>query len=158
MHPSTAFHGRARAQPGLDSRLPPATHSKTPTPRYPGQRGPHAPSCHAHCASVWGPLPSEATRRKGNTDPDLAPRRAWYAQRREGAAPRLLFSGSVMSHSLRPQGLKPTRLLCPRQEYNRGFLCLLHWQAGSLVWSHLGSPAQGWWAIREQLMKASWQW
>lgn len=50
--------GRARAQPGLDSRLPPATHSETPTPQYPGQRSPHAPSCHAHCASVWGPLHS----------------------------------------------------------------------------------------------------
>ena len=65
---------------------------------------------------------------------------------------------SVVSNSLQPHGLLPTRLLCPwgfsRQEYWNGLFlqgifltqgsnpCLLHflhWQADSLPLSHLGS-------------------
>ena len=63
--------------------------------------------------------------------------------------------------TLRPHGLQPTRLLRPRaspgkstgvgcrfllqgifptQRLNLGYLCLLHWQAGSLSLCHLGSP------------------
>ena len=68
---------------------------------------------------------------------------------------------SVMSDSLQPFGLQPTRLLCPwdspskdtgvgcqahpqrifpNQESNPGFLCLLHWQMGSLPLAPLGKP------------------
>ena len=63
-----------------------------------------------------------------------------------------------MSFSLRPHGLRPARLLCPRDfpGKNTGVGCcfllqgifltqgsnphLLHWQVGSLAVSHLGSP------------------
>ena len=61
----------------------------------------------------------------------------------------LQFSHSVMSDSLQPQGLLPSRLLCPwylflRQEWWMGchfllqgiFPCLLHRQADSLPLSH----------------------
>ena len=69
----------------------------------------------------------------------------------------LLFNCSVMSNSLRPHGLLPTRLLCPwefpgkrtgvgchfliqeifpTQELNP---CILHWQKGSLLLSHQDS-------------------
>ena len=68
---------------------------------------------------------------------------------------------SVVSNSLRPQGLQPARLLCPwdfpgknfgvschfplqgiflTQGWNPHLLCLLLWQAGSLPLCHLGSP------------------
>ena len=68
-------------------------------------------------------------------------------------------AASVVSDSLRPRGLRPTRLLCPwnspgknagvgchsllqgilpTQESNLSLLCLLHWQAGSFPLSHLG--------------------
>ena len=68
---------------------------------------------------------------------------------------------SVISSSLRPQGLEPTKLLWPRnflgknsragchilpqgifptQGSNLCLLCLLHWWADSLPLSHLGSP------------------
>ena len=69
-------------------------------------------------------------------------------------------SCSVMSYSLHPHGLQPTRFLCPwffpgkntgvsshfllqviflTQGSNLHLLCLLHWQADSLPLSHLGS-------------------
>ena len=72
-----------------------------------------------------------------------------------------LFSNSVVSDSLRPHGLWPARLLCPWDfpGKNTGVGCrfllqgiflsrgskpsLLHWQAGSLLLSHLGSPGLG---------------
>ena len=68
-------------------------------------------------------------------------------------------AGSVVSDSLQPHGLLPTRLLCPwdypgknngggchfllqgifpTQELNLSFLRLLHWQVDSLPLSHLG--------------------
>ena len=68
---------------------------------------------------------------------------------------------SVMSNSMRPYGLSPTRLLCPcdspgknsgvgchallqgiflTQESNLRLLHLLHWQAGSLPLAPLGKP------------------
>ena len=71
---------------------------------------------------------------------------------------------SVMSDSLRPHGLQPDRLLCPwdspgkntavgchfllqgiflTQGSNPHLFHLLHWQAGSLPLSHLGSPVKG---------------
>ena len=70
---------------------------------------------------------------------------------------------SVMSDSLQPYGLQPTRLLCPwnflgkntkvgchfllqglflTQGLNLPLLCLLHWQVDSLPLSHLGSPKE----------------
>ena len=72
-----------------------------------------------------------------------------------------VLSPSVMSDSLQLCGLWPTRLLCPwdssgkntrvgcrfllqgiflNQGLNPCLLHLLHWQAGSLPLSHLGSP------------------
>ena len=69
----------------------------------------------------------------------------------------LFFSCSVVSESLQPHGLKPTRLLCPWDfpGKNTGVGChfllqgifltqgsnpgLLHWQADSSPLSHLGS-------------------
>ena len=72
-----------------------------------------------------------------------------------------VLSHSVMSNSLQPSGLQPARLLCPwgfsRQEYWSGLpcpppgdlpdqgsnlclLCLLHWQAGSLLLAPPGKP------------------
>ena len=69
--------------------------------------------------------------------------------------------GSVMSDSLRPCGLQPARLLCPRdalgkntgvgshallpgnfptQGSNSRLLRLLHWQMDSSPLHHLGSP------------------
>ena len=66
-------------------------------------------------------------------------------------------SCSVVSDSLQPHGLYPTRLLCPRDSPSKNTgvgchlllqgifatqgsnLCLLHWQAGSLLLSHQGS-------------------
>ena len=69
----------------------------------------------------------------------------------------LLFSCSVLSHSLRPHGPQPTRLLCPWDFPGKhtgvgchfllqGILlsqglnpCLLHWQEDSLPLNHLGS-------------------
>ena len=71
--------------------------------------------------------------------------------------------GSVMSDSLLPHGLQPTRLLCPwdspgkntavgyhaffqgiflTQESNPCLLYLLRWQVDSLPLSHQGSPSQ----------------
>ena len=71
-----------------------------------------------------------------------------------------VLSHSVLSDSLRPHGLQPTRLLCPwnspgrntgvgchfllqgifpTQGSNSRLLHLLHWQAASLPLSHLGS-------------------
>ena len=68
---------------------------------------------------------------------------------------------SVVSDSLRPHGLQPTRRLCPwdspdkntgvgcqallqgifpTQGSNPGLLCLLHWQAGSLPLVPPGKP------------------
>ena len=70
----------------------------------------------------------------------------------------LLFSRSVVSDSLRPRGLQPTRLLCPWDFPGKNtavgchflfqgiFLTqgwsprLLHWQVDSLPLSHKGSP------------------
>ena len=70
----------------------------------------------------------------------------------------LLFSRQVMSNSLWPRGLQPTRLLCPWDSpgKNAGVGChfllkgvfliqgsnghLLHWQADSLPLSHQESP------------------
>ena len=70
-----------------------------------------------------------------------------------------MLSHSVMSESLRPHGLQPTRLLCPwdfpgkntgvgchfllqriflTQGLNLCLLHLLYWQAGSLPLNHLG--------------------
>ena len=70
-------------------------------------------------------------------------------------------SHSVVSDSLQPHGLWPSRLFCPwdspgkntgvgchsvpqgiflTQGLNPRLLCLLHWQAGSLPLAHLGSP------------------
>ena len=67
-------------------------------------------------------------------------------------------TASVMSDSVRPHGVQPTRLHCPRnfsgkktvvgcQFLLQGIfltqglsLCLLHWQVDSLSLSHLGSP------------------
>ena len=80
---------------------------------------------------------------------------------------------SVMSNSLWPHGLQPTRILCPwdspgknagegchfllqgifpTQGSNPHLLRLLHWQADSLPLSHLGSPVSIWytWAILTQ--------
>ena len=71
-----------------------------------------------------------------------------------------MLNGSVVSDSLRSQGLWPSRLLCPwgfsRQEYLAllqgifptrvwtGVLCLLHWQAGSFtMWALPGKLLQG---------------
>ena len=72
-----------------------------------------------------------------------------------------LLALPVASDSLRPHGLLPARLLCPwdypgkntrvgchfllqgiflTQVPNLHLCCLLHWQAGSLPLSHLGSP------------------
>ena len=72
-----------------------------------------------------------------------------------------LSSCSVISNSLWPYGLKPSRLLCPwdfpdkntgagcylllqrifpTQGSNPHLLCLLHWQKDSLPLCHLGSP------------------
>ena len=69
-----------------------------------------------------------------------------------------MLSGSVVSDSLRPPGLQPTRLLCPWGSLGKNtgvgchFLlpgifptqglnpCLLHWQVNSLALRHLGSP------------------
>ena len=72
-----------------------------------------------------------------------------------------MLSHSVVSNSLQPHGLYPTRLLCPSdfpgkntgvgchfflqgifptQESNPCLLCLLHWHVGSLPLSHLVSP------------------
>ena len=71
-----------------------------------------------------------------------------------------MLSCSVVSHSLQPRGLQPTRLLCPWDSpgKNAGVGChfllqgivpaqgsnprplhLLHWQADSLLLHHLGS-------------------
>ena len=67
-----------------------------------------------------------------------------------------VLSHSVMSKSLRPHGLWPTRLLCPwdfpgkntgvgchflylNPEMELALLHLLYWQGGSLPLSHLGS-------------------
>ena len=65
---------------------------------------------------------------------------------------------SVLSHSVRPHGLQPARLLCPWDSPGQSpgggchfllqgtppprgcLLHLLHWQLGSLSRSHLGSP------------------
>ena len=68
---------------------------------------------------------------------------------------------SVVSNSLQPSGLEPARLLCswnflgkntgvrchfppqgifPIEESNLHLLCLLHWQADSLLLCHLGFP------------------
>ena len=70
-------------------------------------------------------------------------------------------AGSVVSDSLRPHGLLPTRLLCPwnspgkktrvgchfflqgvlsTQGSNSCLLCLLYWQVDSLPLCHQGSP------------------
>ena len=72
---------------------------------------------------------------------------------------------SVVSDSLQPPGLQPTRPLCPwdspgkntgvgchallqgifpTQGWNSSLLHLLHWRAGSLPISHLGSPDESW--------------
>ena len=72
-------------------------------------------------------------------------------------------SHSVMSNSLWPHGLQPTRLLCSwnspakntgvgchfllqgiflTQRLNMHLLCLLHWQADSKPLRHLGSPTK----------------
>ena len=72
-----------------------------------------------------------------------------------------VLSCSVVSDSLRPHGLKPTRFLCSwnfpskntgldchfllqgiflTQELNPLVLCLPHWQADSLALHHLGRP------------------
>ena len=72
-----------------------------------------------------------------------------------------LFGCPVMSDSLRPHQLQPTRLLCPwdspgentgvgyhfllqgiflTQGSNSNLLCLLHWQAGSLPLAPPGKP------------------
>ena len=71
----------------------------------------------------------------------------------------LLFSHQVMSDSLWPRGLSPTRLLCPWDfpGRNTGVGChfllqgifptpthLLHWWADSVPLSHLGSPSWIW--------------
>ena len=75
------------------------------------------------------------------------------------------LSRSVMSNSLQPHELEPTRLLCPWnfpgknsgvgfhflfhgvffpiEGSNLRLLQLLHWQRGSLPLSHLGSPISG---------------
>ena len=68
------------------------------------------------------------------------------------------FRHSLMSDSLGPHGLQPSRLLCPLDfpGMNTGVGChfflqgifltqgsnphLLHWQTDSLPWSHQGSP------------------
>ena len=71
-----------------------------------------------------------------------------------------MLNHSVVSDSLGPQGLQPTRLLCPRnfpdkntgvgchfllqgifltEESNPNLLHLLHWQVDSLPLSHVGS-------------------
>ena len=73
----------------------------------------------------------------------------------------LLLSHKVVSDSLWPPGLQPTRLLCPwnspgkntgvgchfflhgifpTQGSNPSLLCLLHWQTNCLPLSYLGSP------------------
>ena len=72
---------------------------------------------------------------------------------------------SVVSHSLRPHGLQPARLLCPwdspgkstgvgchallqgifqTQGLNSPLFCLLHWQAGSLPLPPPGKQPLGW--------------
>ena len=77
------------------------------------------------------------------------------------ASPCVHAKPSVMSDSLQPQGLYPTRLLCPWYSsdkntgvgccallqgifptlgWNRCLLCLLHWQAGSLPLAPPGRP------------------
>ena len=70
----------------------------------------------------------------------------------QGLNPHVCSFTSVVSNSLWPHGLEPARLLCPwdspgkntgdlqTQELNPHVLCLLHWQAGSLPLSRLGSP------------------
>ena len=79
---------------------------------------------------------------------------------------RMCVSCSVMSDSLRPHGLQPTRLLCPWNSpaKNTGAGChalpqgifwtqglklrLLYWQVETLPLSHPGSPAyRGGWAL-----------
>ena len=89
-------------------------------------------------------------------------------------SPDLFFAHSVVSNSLRPYGLWPTSLLCPRdspgtntaagchsllqgifptQEWNSCFLRLLQWQADSLPLKNsgklLGSPEPYTWDILE---------
>ena len=71
-----------------------------------------------------------------------------------------MLSSSVVSNSLRPHRLQPTRLLCPwdfpgkNTEVGCHFLlqgifptqgsnpCLLHWQVASIPLRHLGSPGR----------------
>ena len=76
----------------------------------------------------------------------------------------LCQAASVMSESVQPQGLQPTRLFCPRdspgkntgvgchalllgifptQGLNLHLLCLLHWWAGSLPLPPPGKPLSG---------------
>ena len=75
----------------------------------------------------------------------------------------MLHVQSIMSDSLQPYGLQPTKLLCPwdspgknprvgchallqgtfpTQGLNLGLLCLLHWQGDSLPLCHLGGNAR----------------
>ena len=73
-----------------------------------------------------------------------------------GISDPCLCACSVVSDSLWPQGLQPSRLCCPRNfpGKNTGvgchallhqyLLCLLCWQADSLPLSHLGSPTYFW--------------
>ena len=84
--------------------------------------------------------PSQHCRALGGT--------ARNTKEREGFVGLLLLSRSVGSNSLRPHRLQPARLHCPgilqgvflTQESNPR---LLHWEAGSLLLSHQGSPASG---------------
>ena len=92
-----------------------------------------------------------------------------------------MLSYSVVSDSLWPHGLQPTRLLCPwnfsgkdtgmgcyfllqgifpTQGSKRHLLCLLHWQADSLPLSHLGSPSlkSTWLQILGSEILAFWGW
>ena len=78
-----------------------------------------------------------------------------------------VLSYSVVSNSLQPHRLKPSRLFCPwnfpgknngmgchfllqetfpSQGSNPHLLCLLHWQPDSLSLSHLGSPLNDEWS------------
>ena len=91
---------------------------------------------------------------KMNGCPNLAPPLITYSTERACSVV------SVMSDSLRPTGLWPTRLLCPWDlpGKNAGVGChslfqgifltqrlnplLVHWQVDSLPLSHLGSPLE----------------
>ena len=88
-----------------------------------------------------------------------------------------MFSCSVVSDSLQPHGVEPTRLLCPwdspgknigvdyhallqgifpTQRWNPCLLHLLHWQADFLPQCHLGSPKAFLSSVKASAFVPSW--